>query len=166
MQFVFDNYIWFLVGGIIILMVVIGYIAEKTDFGHKEIKKVENKKDKKEKDVKKLKKSNLKLNDVVYNEKKDEKVEVVDVEDKNNIEEDLTVPLNTTKDETVVEDVVNNLNEDLTVPLNPDKVENQEVTLEGNIEEDLTVPLNNDGVIEETEKEEKVVNNNDDIWKF
>ena len=35
MQFVTDNYIWFLIIGIVILMVVIGYIAEKTDFGHK-----------------------------------------------------------------------------------------------------------------------------------
>ena len=49
MQFVTGNYIWFLIIGIVILMVVIGYIAEKTDFGHKDVGKKE-KKDKKKKE--------------------------------------------------------------------------------------------------------------------
>ena len=35
MDFIVDNYVWFIVGGVIILMAVIGYIADKTDFGRK-----------------------------------------------------------------------------------------------------------------------------------
>lgn len=37
MEFFVDNWLWFLVAGIIILMTIIGYIAEKTDFGRKDI---------------------------------------------------------------------------------------------------------------------------------
>ena len=60
MDFIVDNYVWFIVVGIIILMAVIGYIADKTDFGRKgkdedtKEKKVE--KPKKEKKVKEKKK--------------------------------------------------------------------------------------------------------------
>lgn len=35
MEFIRDNYIWFIVGGVILIMAVIGYIADKTDFGRK-----------------------------------------------------------------------------------------------------------------------------------
>ena len=35
MDFIADNYVWFIVLGVIILMAVIGYIADKTDFGRK-----------------------------------------------------------------------------------------------------------------------------------
>ncbi len=42
LDFVTDNYVWFLVGGIILLMTLIGYFAEKTQFG----KKTNNKKEK------------------------------------------------------------------------------------------------------------------------
>ena len=35
MEFIMDNYIWFIVGGIVILMAVIGYFADKSDFGRK-----------------------------------------------------------------------------------------------------------------------------------
>ena len=65
MQFVTDNYIWFLIIGIVILMVVIGYIAEKTDFGHKDVGKKEKKDKKKEKELKKLDAQKYKYNDVL-----------------------------------------------------------------------------------------------------
>ncbi len=42
-DFVIENYIWFILGGVVILMTVIGYFAEKTEFG-----KTTNKKEKKE----------------------------------------------------------------------------------------------------------------------
>lgn len=35
LDFVIDNYIWFLVGGIVLIMTIIGYVAEKTEFGKK-----------------------------------------------------------------------------------------------------------------------------------
>lgn len=48
MEFFVENWLWFLVGGIVILMTIIGYIAEKTDFGRKDIQKKEKKKEKTE----------------------------------------------------------------------------------------------------------------------
>lgn len=46
MGFIVQNYVWFIVGGVVVLMAVIGYIAEKTDyvtkkFGEKESKNEE-----------------------------------------------------------------------------------------------------------------------------
>ena len=41
MDFVIENYIWFLVGGVVILMTIVGYFAEKTEFGKKTNKKAE-----------------------------------------------------------------------------------------------------------------------------
>ena len=35
MDFIMDNYVWFIVIGVIIIMAIIGYIADKTDFGRK-----------------------------------------------------------------------------------------------------------------------------------
>lgn len=45
MDFIVDNYFWFIIGGIVILMIIIGFIAEKTDFGRKPFstKKTDNK---------------------------------------------------------------------------------------------------------------------------
>ena len=60
MDFIANNYVWLIVVGIIILMAVIGYFADKTDFGRKvktektekNVEKIEKKKNKKEKDKK------------------------------------------------------------------------------------------------------------------
>lgn len=35
MEFIVDNLVWFIAGGVVILMTIIGYFAEKTDFGKK-----------------------------------------------------------------------------------------------------------------------------------
>jgi len=37
--FIVDNYIWFIIGGIVLIMALIGYLAEKQDFGKKTIEK-------------------------------------------------------------------------------------------------------------------------------
>ncbi|MDD2519236.1 MAG: hypothetical protein PHG18_05060, partial [Bacilli bacterium] len=50
MEFIAENYIWFIVGGVVLLMALIGFIAEKTNFGRSEFeKKVREPKPKKEK---------------------------------------------------------------------------------------------------------------------
>ena len=160
MDFIKDNYIWFLVALIVIVMIIIGYIAEKTDFGHKEVKKAEKKSKKQEKELKKLEKTNLKLNDVVYTENK-ENTEVLDVEANNqtmnNLEEDLTVPLSGMKEEKL-----NIVEEDLTVPLNP-KEEDLTVPLNNETIEDLSVPLNSGNNSQEVKNEQV---KEDDIWNF
>ena len=52
MEFIMDNYIWFIVGGIVILMAVIGYFADKSGFGRKKNNEEVVEKPKKEKKVK------------------------------------------------------------------------------------------------------------------
>lgn len=66
-NFMIENYIWFIFGGIVILMVIIGYFAEKTQFGKKPTEKKQ--KPKKEKPSQ--------VNDVIPSE---ENLEEVDVE--------------------------------------------------------------------------------------
>lgn len=63
-EFITDNYIWFIVGGVILLMALIGYIAEKTNFGRgyndgedtrEKVKKEKVKKEKPKKEKNKVK---------------------------------------------------------------------------------------------------------------
>jgi len=51
MDFVIDNYLWFVVGGIVLLMIIIGYFAEKTNFGKKPLSEKKPKKETKEIEV-------------------------------------------------------------------------------------------------------------------
>lgn len=103
MEFFVENWLWFLVASIVILMTLIGYIAEKTDFGRKDVPKKE--KPKKEKKEKKEPKANQELTEVLQTEIKPEVQmtlatdsileEPVNIEEQlNNTEnlEDLTVP--------------------------------------------------------------------------
>lgn len=46
-DFMIENYIWFIIGGIVILMVLIGYFAEKTQFGKKPTEKKQKLEEKK-----------------------------------------------------------------------------------------------------------------------
>ena len=39
LNFMVENYIWIIIIGIVVLMTIIGYIADKTDFGKESIKK-------------------------------------------------------------------------------------------------------------------------------
>lgn len=56
-EFITDNYLWFIIGGVILVMALIGYIAEKTNFGRgydgeereKEPEKIKREKPKREK---------------------------------------------------------------------------------------------------------------------
>lgn len=43
MDFIINNYLWFIIGGILIFMIVIGYFAEKTDFGRKPLREKKRK---------------------------------------------------------------------------------------------------------------------------
>ena len=48
-NFVIENYLWFIIGTIVLLMIIVGFVAEKTDFGRKPFsskkKEEENKQD-------------------------------------------------------------------------------------------------------------------------
>ena len=68
MGFFVDNWLWFLVGAIVVLMTLIGYIAEKTDFGRKDIPKREKVKKEKPKKEKKQPKAKEELEEVLESE--------------------------------------------------------------------------------------------------
>ncbi|MCI9234334.1 MAG: hypothetical protein HFH08_07115 [Bacilli bacterium] len=62
MEILTDNYIWIIVIVVVILMTIIGYIAEKTNFGKKEFSKKKN--DKKELEKKEVIKAEAKIPEV------------------------------------------------------------------------------------------------------
>jgi hypothetical protein len=131
MDFITDNYVWFIVGGIILVMALIGYIAERTDFGRKE----STKKEKKEK-IEKTNKEAV----VAPPVQPIEEVPVVTDADNLIFGQDASlndeVALNPNVDETTVAGI----NEDLTVPLDPTSdVEAVEETPV--IDEELMAPL-------------------------
>lgn len=154
MDFIIDNYIWFIVVGIIIIMAVIGYIADKTDFGRKlSIQKEER--PKKEKKVKE-KKEKIKVQPKGINELTQE---VVD----NNKVNDLTI--NEIKQDNPVNN--ENIDQSLFAPLTDDNVNEVIQQPDEQIEKE---ELKN---IEPTKLENPIPENNnqpvaedEDIWKF
>lgn len=46
MDFVIENYLWFIIGAIVLLMIIIGYFAEKTNFGKLPLKPNKEKEEK------------------------------------------------------------------------------------------------------------------------
>lgn len=124
MEIIIDNYLWFAVTGVILLMAFIGFIAEKTDFGRKEFeKKVRPVKEPKIKEPK-VKKQKEEVQEIV------EVIEETPVEEISPAVEEITeIPV-----ETISTD------EDLTVPLSDDSWgETIETPLESIITEELPV---------------------------
>ena len=193
MEFILDNYIWFIVGGIIILMAVIGYFAEKTDFGRSkkveaetEIPKEKSKEKPKEKPKKekKSKKENA--------EEKQEKIEIDnkginDLVQSELVTDNLTVenpeePLTDVN----VSDTNENVDQSLFAPLEDftakdttEEVQEQPVVIDELINEpkDSDEKLGNDDlkpidstpladVSSSNDNEEKNVSDDDDVWKF
>lgn len=194
MDFIRDNYVWFIVGGIIIIMAIIGYIADKTNFGRDKIEK--EPKDKKEK---------------VKNNKQPEKIEIEDkgigdltqslseanigeanqindltqslseanIGETNqiNVSEDLYAPLG--GEPIAVEDSMEFVDQDLYQPL-PDKVEavmndtddiileptGENVIPEGtyNMDDNEIINDNSEPVV--INEPDDSVSSEEDIWKF
>lgn len=104
MEFIMDNYIWFIVGGIVILMAVIGYFADKSDFGRKKNNEEVVEKPKKEKKVKNKEEKPTKIEvdakgigelsqSVIENNLKEESNTDSIKENNENIDQDLFAPL-------------------------------------------------------------------------
>ena len=162
MDFIADNYVWFIVIGIVILMAVIGYIADKTDFGRKTIDEGTAEKPKKQKNVKSDKKESKikvepkginelsqKATDNVKKEKNDTKLntqDVTQVEKKpvnnENIDQSLFAPLTDNKPVEPIKEPEKSDNEELK-SIEPTKLENP-------IPENASQPVAED----------------EDIWKF
>lgn len=164
LDFISENYVWFIVGGVILFMALIGYIAERTDFGRKQFeKRVKPEKVKKEKPVKESKDNKANSEELII---EPDIVEPVIIEENNNVE-------NINNEENANEENINfgedleltnqiNMDEDLTVPLENLKIDNEENAV---VSEDLYAPLDlkiddyNDS--KEDNAEETTVNEND-----
>lgn len=134
------NYIWYLVGFITITMVIIGYFADKTDFGHKKntiVKKVENSPD--EVDVSKLK--DKKLSDAISGNINSPVIPDLGVP------EDLNAPFGDNGNISSPEST-SIANEDLNVPFG-DKTDSASSINTPNFTEDLNAPLNDIPVVNE-----------------
>lgn len=126
MDFIVDNIVWFIVGGVVVLMTIVGYLAEKTDFASK------------------------KYREKVSREKEDKVINVEKPIDEtpDNIQETQSPIQNVGVADMMVkpEEPANvGIEEDLYAPLTPE-VDNQVVN-DNPIEEDLYAPLsstNND----------------------
>lgn len=158
MEFLRDNYIWMIIIVIVILMTIIGYIAEKTNFGKKEFSK--RKKAEKE-DTKELVKEEIKLpekeKDADTMELKTEPVLVSEPKKEEGpqfddpITDDMTVFDNTSEVQESLEDlnvpfgeeVASNSEEDLRAPLDSEYTD-EVPTVETS--EDLTAPFGDTAV--------------------
>lgn len=153
MEFIVDNLVWFIVGGVVILMTIVGYLAEKTDFACKKYREKvgqekekiniekEHEKDEAPKEVPvqdvgviDIVSSNKELEDPVKEEDSYASLNNNQVNEVKDIDEDLYAPLNQSDKQE------NDLNvepqEDLYAPLNS----NQESEVK-DVEADLYTPL-------------------------
>lgn len=159
MEFVVNNYLWFLIGGIVLLMIIIGYFAEKTNFGKIPLNSKKKQLDTKEEDVV-----------TVSTEPKEEiKLDKIGIADALAPEENLNVS------EKVEEPIVENnvLEEDLNVPFGDANIgEPEETPSIVEPKEDLSISSVIPGVEEVSEIPEVIDNNSitdeseDDVWKF
>ncbi len=196
MDFITDNYIWFIVGGVVILMAIIGYIADKTDFGRKwKTEKVVEKKKKKNKESKPTKievdakginelsqdvaEKNFKNsenevnNDVTFTPPLTDDVQPT-VNDQQftapianeTVDQSLFAPLTEQSDQTVNNDTTTNDNSVVQNDTVSEVVNEEPQNLEDNQVEELQ-NINPTNLPETTDKKEnEVVSEDEDIWKF
>lgn len=159
MDFIIENYVWFIVAFVVIVMAIIGYFADKTDFGRKIEKKEKKQNNKKNEKIKVEAKGINELTQNIAENNKDavstnqdenivnidqikeqEKLEPMPI-DNANIDQSLFAPLTDTPSKEQTNDVVNS----------PVELKNIEPT-----------NINNEGI----NNNEKNVSEDEDIWKF
>ena len=167
MDFIYDNYVWFIVIGVILFMALIGYIAEKTNFGRKKFEeKVEkeprSKKTKKQKKIPKVEEEIPKVEEEIpveppIEEDKNEEIQVdsgVVIEDddwmqslskKTEIGKETTEIIEETFEENEIEPIMEveeePIDKEISEDIEPIKVEN---IVEPNIEEAVTETVESD----------------------
>lgn len=196
MDFITENYIWFIVGGVVVLMAIIGYIADKTDFGRKwKTEKVVEKKKKKNKESKPTKievdakginelsqdvaEKNFKNsenevnNDVSFTPPLTDNVQPT-VNDQQfttptaneTVDQSLFVPLTEQSDQAVNNDTTTNDNSVVRNNTVSEIVNEEPQNSEDNQVEELQ-NINPTNLPETTDKKEnEVVSEDEDIWKF
>ncbi len=159
MDFIIENYVWFIVAFVVIVMAIIGYFADKTDFGRKIEKKEKKQNNKKNEKIKVEAKGINELTQNIAENNKDavstnqdenivnidqikeqEKLDPMPI-DNENIDQSLFAPLTDTTSKEQTNDVVNS----------PVELKNIEPT-----------NINNEGI----NNNEKNVSEDEDIWKF
>lgn len=196
MDFITENYIWFIVGGVVVLMAIIGYIADKTDFGRKgKTEKIVDKKKKKNKETKPTKievdakginelsqdvaEKNFKNsenevnNDVSFTPPLTDNVQPT-VNDQQfttptaneTVDQSLFVPLTEQSDQAVNNDTTTNDNSVVRNNTVSEIVNEEPQNSEDNQVEELQ-NINPTNLPETTDKKEnEVVSEDEDIWKF
>lgn len=160
-DFIVENYLWFIIGGVVLLMALIGYIAEKTNFGrgNGEGTKEKTKKEKVKKDK---------------NEEKEEVVNPVEagsaalatgvasqiIDDNQNVEnldEEISISPETLLEQELNEGLAIEEDAFLSFPQVESENSNNEISALDNLEEDLTVPLNLDEYVDNDSEEKTEV---------
>lgn len=130
MKFINENYVWFIVGGVILLMALIGYVAERTDFGRKEATKKEKKiKD----DETRLRSGVVPVTEPLVAAPVIPDADNLVLGQDTSLMEDINVPLNGLEENNL------QINEDLNVPLETPINDMPQADLV--VDEDLTAPL-------------------------
>ena len=188
-EFVTENYVWVIVAGIVILMAVVGYIADKTDFGRNKFES-EPEEEKEKVKPEKIVKEKVKKEKVKKEKNKKEKV----VEELPIVE---PITLESVNNETFEQPIYNETQKDFQIENNTyvddngqfttDSL-NQEIETEQTVDQSLFEPLpsidqvfsdqpvegNNIDVTSEPinvnltneEVQNSEVESDDDIWKF
>ena len=164
MEFIIENYVWFIVGGIIILMAVVGYIADVTDFGRnrvekqpkEKVEKIKPEKVKKEK-IKKEKKKKNKNSEEIPTEQ--EIIEPSNNEFENQPTEMMEEIPTENPNDVLVEQDITTLNDVSEMPEETTEVDQSLFEPLPSIDQVFSNPT------EETTEQEDVASD-DDIWKF
>lgn len=150
MTIIIDYYIWFLIGGVVLLLITIGYLAEQTNFGKSQfggkiIEQVNNDSIGLESPVIP---SDLRINDVNNN--------INGIED---VKQTVNEPTNVLDDFSIIPDLHN-----AKYPVNETNEQQEENNnLIMNRSQNLS---NNDTNFNEIEQINNETSQNDDIWKF
>lgn len=164
MDFIVENYLWFGIAGVVLLMALIGFLAEKTDFITGEVAKSEKPK------KQKMKKQNKE--DKEFEQLEDEDFELASSKQENNSASDVLDFTNTSMNDS--EPTIKAAPLSLDDPwMQPDPVEteeNEQVNVVTDSGEDLTQPFGDQEVTPVVDKpvedETETVTSDEDVWKF
>lgn len=163
MDFITQNYLWIIIFIIVILMAIVGYIADKTEFIKKSEKNIKPKKEEKEQPIvienegidELLKKTTKKSS---KSKNKEEKADQVIESEVTPLNDDIMSPL---VSEPINEDNTT-IDESLFAPLESSEINNSNGEINDELKPIEVTPLENI----ETNDEIPVVNEEEDIWKF
>ena len=147
LNFINDNYLKLIIGLVLILMAIIGYYAEKTNFGNK------LKKDDKDKKDENVNVKNIGLNDFVGNNSMDVKENIY-----NDSTNDTITSMNESVESKNISPLMREDSEQLNTKSNEEEVSNQVLETTTKFT-DIQENLNNQSNISNTKKEDLALNN-------